>query len=70
LSLKVSRVSRMAALLIIALGIFTLVVGLASAFLEDTIAGIAFVILGVFLYSLLFRFTRRVEHEIDETDAG
>lgn len=65
MSLKVSGVSRTAALLIIVLGIFTLVVGVASAVFEDTVAGVAFVVLGVFLYSLLFRFTRKVEREID-----
>ncbi len=70
MSLKVSGVSRTAALLIIVLGIFTLVVGLASAVLEDTVAGVAFVVLGVILYSLLFRFTRKVERELDGEETG
>jgi membrane protein implicated in regulation of membrane protease activity len=70
LSVKVSRISRTAALLIIAIGLFTLVVGLASAYLEDTVAGIAFVALGVFLYGLLFRFTRKVEREIAAEDSA
>ncbi len=65
LSLRVSRVSRTAAILIIAIGVFTLIVGLATAIVEDTAAGVAFVVLGVFLYWFLYRFTRRVEKEID-----
>ncbi|MDA4125515.1 MAG: hypothetical protein OK438_08760 [Thaumarchaeota archaeon] len=70
MSLKVSRVSRTAALLIIVVGIFTLVVGLASAFLEDTVAGIAFLALGVFLYLFLYGFTSKVEREIDDAERG
>ncbi len=66
MSLKVSRISRTAALLIIVIGVFTIVVGLATAIVDDTVAGVAFVILGVFLHRLLYRFTRRVEKEIDD----
>lgn len=55
--LVVSPVSRLASILLIALGIFTLVFVLA-------IAGILIIILGVILYWLLYRFSARVEREI------
>ncbi len=70
LSVRVSRVSRIAALLIIALGVLTLFAGLATGLAEDTVAGIAFLVLGVVLYRLLYRFTRKVEREIREGQAG
>ncbi|MGD0145901.1 MAG: hypothetical protein ABSB53_03495 [Nitrososphaerales archaeon] len=60
MSVKVSPISRLVSLLIIAIGIFTLVGGWATGILEDEIAGIAFIILGIFLYRLLYRFDRKV----------
>ncbi len=69
MSVRASRVSRLAALLIIALGVFTLVAGLTTGLLEDAVAGVAFVVLGVFLYRLLYRFTRKVEREIRKEQA-
>lgn len=68
MSVKVSPVSRTVSLLIIVIGIFTLVVGWATGILEDSIAGIAFVILGIILYGLLYRFGRVVQQpERDES---
>jgi tetrahydromethanopterin S-methyltransferase subunit E len=61
MSVKVSPISRFASLLIIAIGIFTLLVGWATGILEDSIAGIAFIILGVVLYRLLYVLGRKVE---------
>jgi hypothetical protein len=46
--------------LIIAIGIFTLLVGWATGILENSIAGIAFIILGVVLYRLLYVLGRKV----------
>jgi len=54
MSVKVSPVSRTASLLIIAVGIFTLLVGQVNSIPEDTVAGIAFIILGIALYALLY----------------
>ncbi len=68
--LRVSRVSRLAALSIVVVGAFTLVAGLATGLAEDTVAGSAFVVLGVILYGLLYRFTRKVEREISKERAG
>jgi hypothetical protein len=61
MSVKVSPISRSASLLIIVIGIFTLLVGWATGILEDSIAGIAFIILGVVLYRLLYVLGRKVE---------
>lgn len=61
MSVKVSPISRFASLLIIAIGIFTLLVGWATGILEDSVAGIAFIILGVVLYRLLYVLGRKVE---------
>ena len=64
MSVRVSPISRTAAILIVALGIFTLIAGLSTGTLESTIAGVAIILLGVILYSLLFRFTRKVVGEL------
>jgi len=60
MSVKVSPISRSASLLIVVIGIFTLLVGWATGILEDSIAGIAFIILGVVLYRLLYVLSRKV----------
>jgi membrane protein implicated in regulation of membrane protease activity len=57
LPVVVSPVSRLASVLLILLGIFTLVFVLI-------IAGILIIILGVILYWLLYRFSTRVEKEL------
>jgi len=59
-SVKVSPISRFVSLLIIAIGIFTLLVGWATGILEDTIAGTAIIILGIVLNRLLYRFDRKI----------
>ena len=64
MSVKVSPISRFVSLLIIVIGIFTLFVGWVTGILEDSIAGIAFIILGIVLYRLLYRFDRKVEHPV------
>lgn len=62
MSVRVSPISRVAAILIMALGVFTLV-------LVNDIAGVAFIVLGVILYALLYRFTRRVENELRSAES-
>lgn len=66
MAVRASPISKTAALLIIAVGIFTLVSGLVTGALASEVAGAAFVILGVVLYRLLFRFARKLEREIGE----
>jgi hypothetical protein len=64
-SVRVSPISKTAAILIIALGIFTLVAGLTTGIVESMIAGVAITILGLVLYRLLFIFTRKLQKEMD-----
>ncbi|MBI3859652.1 MAG: hypothetical protein HY296_05360 [Thaumarchaeota archaeon] len=64
-TVKASPISRTAAILIIALGVLTLVAGLATGTLADTVAGVAFVLLGLFLYKMLYRFGRKIARELD-----
>jgi len=59
LSVRVSPISRGASLLIIAIGVLTF-------FLVDPVAGVVFIVLGVALYWLLYRFARRVEKEVGQ----
>jgi membrane protein implicated in regulation of membrane protease activity len=57
MSVRVSPISRGAAVLIVIVGLFTI------AYINE-IAGIAFVVLGIALYWLLYRFARKVEREV------
>ncbi len=61
MSVRVSPISRGAALLIIVVGLVTLV--LAGDIVGD-VAGVVFLVLGIVLYWLLYRFAGRVEREI------
>lgn len=65
---RVSPISRMAAILIVAVGVFVLSAGLVTDILASDIAGGAFIALGVALYLLLYRFTRKLEREIAEAE--
>jgi membrane protein implicated in regulation of membrane protease activity len=67
---RVSPVSRTAAILIIAIGVFVLTAGLVTGGLGSDIAGGAFVALGVILYFLLLRFTKKLEREIAEAQSS
>jgi len=62
MSVRVSPISRLAALLIIVLGVFTL-------FFVNEIAGIAFLALGAILYALLYRFTAKLNAEIGKAES-
>ena len=57
MSVRVSPVSKTAALLIIAIGVFVLFTGVVADVLASDVAGVAFIILGIFLYWLLYRIT-------------
>jgi hypothetical protein len=67
MSVKVSPISRFVSLLIIVIGIFILLVGWATGILQDSIAGIAFIILGIVLYRLLYRFDRKVQQPMRDS---
>jgi len=67
---RVSPVSRTAAILIIAIGVFVLTGGLVTGTLASDIAGVAFVVLGAFLYYLLLRFTKKLEKEITQAQGS
>jgi len=68
MSVRVSPVSRIAAILIIAIGAFVLLGGFVTGELASYIAGSAFVVLGVILYLLLIWFTRKLRREIGEIE--
>lgn len=63
-SVRVSPVSKTAALLMVVLGIFAMVAGLTTGTVESTLVGAGIIVLGVIMYRLLYRFTRKVEREI------
>ena len=65
---KVSPVSRTAAILIIAIGAFVLTAGLVTGELASDIAGGAFVVLGALLYYILYKFTKKLGREISELE--
>jgi len=70
MSVRVSPVSKIAAILIIAVGAFVLLTAFATGELASYIAGSAFVTLGVVLYVLLIWFTRKLRREISEIERG
>jgi hydrogenase/urease accessory protein HupE len=60
LSVRASPISKTAAILIIVVGVFVLFTGVAAGVPANEVAGIVFIALGVALYGLLLKFTRRV----------
>jgi membrane protein implicated in regulation of membrane protease activity len=62
LPMVVSPVSRLAAILMIILGIFTIL------FVPPWIVGVLIVVLGLILYWLLYRFSARVQRELSGDD--
>jgi len=70
MSVRVSPISRTAAILIIAIGAFVLLGAFVTGDLASYIAGTAFVVLGVILYLLLIWFTRKLRRQIGEIEKG
>jgi len=70
MSIRVSPISRVAAILIIAIGAFVLLAGFVTGELASYIAGSAFIALGVILYALLIWFTRKLRREISKIEPG
>lgn len=69
MSVRVSPISKTASLLIIAVGAFVLIGGLSTGDEPNMIAGAVFVVLGLVLYRLLFRFTKKLKRELDQADS-
>ena len=55
MSVRISPISRTAALLVIVIGVFMLAVGQSTGILEDSVAGTAFIILGIIMHGMLYR---------------
>ena len=66
MTVRVSPISKTAAIIITALGLFLLLGGIAAQNEYDAIAGFAITVLGLVLYRLLFVFTRKVTRELEE----
>ncbi|MDE1857489.1 MAG: hypothetical protein KGI26_00265 [Thaumarchaeota archaeon] len=64
MSVKVSPISKTAAILIIVIGAFVLLTGLVAGVLVNEVAGAAFILLGVVLYAMLLRFARKLRSEV------
>lgn len=64
MTVRASPISKTAAILIILIGVFVLLTGLVAGVLATDVEGIAFIALGLALYGLLLRFTRRLRNEI------
>lgn len=65
---RVSPISKMAAILIIGVGAFVLFAAIVTGELASYITGIAFIALGVILYLILVRFTRKLAKEISQLE--
>jgi divalent metal cation (Fe/Co/Zn/Cd) transporter len=66
LSVRVSPISRTAAILIVAVGVFVLLAGLSTGEVASDVSGVVFIALGVFLYLFLLRFTRNLGRQLEE----
>lgn len=66
MSVKASPISKTASVLIIVIGIFVLLTGLVAGVLGNVVAGVSFIVLGVILYLLLIRFTKKLRREISD----
>jgi uncharacterized membrane protein YiaA len=60
LSVRASPISKTAAILIMVVGVFVLFIGVVAGALANEVEGIVFIALGVALYGLLLKFTKRV----------
>ena len=64
MSVRVSPISKSAAVLIVVIGAFVLLTGLVAGVLVNEVVGVAFMVLGVMLYALLLRLTRRLRSDV------
>ena len=70
MAVRVSPISRTAAILIMAVGAFVLIVGLSTGEVGYDVSGVVFLALGVVLYLVLIRFTRNLGRQIEEAQKG
>jgi len=70
MSVRVSPISRIAAILIVVVGAFVLFAGAVTGDIVSDVAGVAFLALGVALYLLLLRFTRNLRRQISEAQSS
>ena len=68
MSLRVSPVSKIAAILIIVVGFITLLVSYPAGETLGEVMGLAFIVLGVVLYGMLYRFKAWVESEVKKAE--
>ncbi|MDG6942428.1 MAG: hypothetical protein JRN34_05885 [Nitrososphaerota archaeon] len=61
---RASPISKTAAILIVVVGIFVLFAGLLARVIASEVEGIAFIVLGLALYGLLRRFTKKLGEEV------
>lgn len=66
MSVRVSPISRTAAILIIFVGAFLLFTGSVAGVLANEVAGAAFIVLGLVMYMLLLRFTRKLARNVED----
>ena len=64
MSVRASPISKTASVLIMIIGAFVLLTGVAAGVVVNVVAGAAFMVLGVALYGLLQRFARRLREEV------
>lgn len=64
MSVRASPISKTAAILIIVVGAFVLFTGAVAGVVINELTGAAFILLGLALYGLLLRFTRRLRTEV------
>ena len=69
MSVRVSPISRTAAILILLIGAFVLLTGVVAGVLANVVAGAIFIAIGLALYGLLLRFTRKLRSEIAGKEA-
>jgi protein-S-isoprenylcysteine O-methyltransferase Ste14 len=70
MSVRASPISKVAAILIVFLGLLTLAAGLATGSLASIVAGSAITVVGLALYWLLYWFTRKLGREIVDAESA
>ena len=70
MAVRASPISKTAAILIVVVGLFVLLTGLVAGVVTTEVEGTVFVVLGVALYGLLRRFTRKLRRETQGSPAS
>jgi membrane protein implicated in regulation of membrane protease activity len=64
LAVRASPISKTAAILITIVGLFVLLTGLIARVVTNEVEGAVFIILGLVLYGVLRRFTKKLRREL------